>query len=131
VHLETAMALGRAHTLPQLVEWARVIRGSSLVHLGHVAEGIAEIRTSLDNQAAMRNLLDRPYCLMLLAEALMRANQLADALALCDESLRIARDTNGRSYETDTERLREAISRRRVGIHDGIVTPRSTAGRLT
>jgi tetratricopeptide (TPR) repeat protein len=127
-HLETAMALGRAHTLPQLVEWARVIRGSSLAHLGHVAEGIAAIRTSLDNQAVMRNLLDRPYCLMLLAEALMDANQLGDALALCDESLRIARDTNGRSYEIDTERLREAIVRRSAGIHDGIVTPRSAGG---
>ena len=60
---------------------------------------------------------------MLPAEALMEANQLGDALALCDESLRIARDTNGRSYEIDTERLREAISRRSAGIHDDIVTP--------
>ena len=114
-HLETAMALGRAHEFRQLVEWARVVHGSSLVHLGQVDAGIAEIRTSLDNQAAMRCLLERPYCLTLLAEALVHANQLRDALALCDEALRIARDTNGRSYEIETERLREAISRRMSG----------------
>jgi tetratricopeptide (TPR) repeat protein len=108
--LETAMALGRAHALPQIVEWARVVRGSSLVHLGHVADGIAEIRTSLDNQAAMRCLLERPYCLMLLAEALILANEPRAALALCDEALDLARDTGARSYETDTERLREGIA---------------------
>jgi hypothetical protein len=94
------------------VEWARVVRGSSLLNLGHVAEGIAEIRMSLDNQAAMRCLLERPYCLTLLAEGLMHANQLPGALAVCDESLKLARDTHGRSYETDTERLRQAISHR-------------------
>ena len=115
-HLEAAMALGRAHEFRQLVEWARVVHGSSLVHLGQVDAGIAEIRTSLDNQAAMRCLLERPYCLTLLAEALVHANQLRDALALCDEALRIARDTHGRSYETDTEQLRQVISRRMSSV---------------
>ena len=42
----------------------------------------------------------------------MHANQLPDALAVCDESLSLARATHGRSYEIDTERLREAINRR-------------------
>jgi tetratricopeptide (TPR) repeat protein len=110
-HLETAMATGRAQALPEIVEWARVIRGSSLVRLGHVDAGIAEIQTSLENQSAMRHFLDRPYCLMLLAEGLMRANRHRDALALCDEALRLARKTHGRNYEADTERLRETIGR--------------------
>ncbi|HEY9227854.1 MAG TPA: tetratricopeptide repeat protein, partial [Gemmatimonadaceae bacterium] len=110
--LETALALARAHALPQIVEWARVLRGSSLVHLGQVDAGIAEIKTSLENQSAMRCFLERPYCLTLLAEALMLAGQYREALALCDEALRVARETRGRSYEADTERLREMIGRR-------------------
>jgi hypothetical protein len=97
--------------LPEFVEWARVVRGSSLAHLGQVAAGISEIRASIDNQNAMRHLLERPYCLMLLAEAVMQADQPREALALCDEAQRIARETHGRSYENDIGRLQESIRR--------------------
>ena len=45
--------------LPQIREWGRVVRGSALTRLGRVAEGIAEMRQSLDNQLAMRSLLER------------------------------------------------------------------------
>ena len=93
------MALCSAQGLPQFLEWGRVVRGSSLAHLGKVAEGISEIRTSLDNQLAMRCLLERPYCLMLLAEA----------LALCDEALNISRETGGRSYDFEAHRVRREI----------------------
>jgi tetratricopeptide (TPR) repeat protein len=108
-HLEAAMALSRTHGLPQILEWGRVVRGSSLTHLGRVAEGISEIRKSLDKQLAMRCLLERPYCLTLLAEALLLVNGYQEALALCDEALEIARQTQGRSYETETHRVREEI----------------------
>jgi tetratricopeptide (TPR) repeat protein len=107
--LEAAMALSRKHGLPQILEWARVVRGSSLAHLGRVEEGIAEIRTSLDNQMAMRCLLERPYCLTLLAETLLTSNGYQEALALCDEALRIGEETHGRSYEVETRRVREEI----------------------
>ena len=108
-HLESAMSLSRKHGLPQIVEWGRVVRGSSLAHLGNVAEGISEIRTSLDNQLAMRCLLERPYCLTLLAEALELAGSLREALTLCDEALQIAGETHGRSYEEETHRIRRRI----------------------
>ena len=107
--LETAMALSRTHGLPQILEWGRVVRGSSLTHLGRVAEGISEIRESLDNQSAMRCLLERPYCLTLLAEALLLVNGYPEALALCDEALKIARETQGRSFEAETHRVRGEI----------------------
>jgi predicted ATPase len=103
------MALSRKHGLPQILEWARVVRGSSLAHLGRVEEGISEIRTSLDNQLAMRCLLERPYCLTLLAEALLLTNGYEEALALCDEALKIGSETQGRSYEAETKRVRTAI----------------------
>lgn len=108
-HLEAAMALSRIHGLPQILEWARVVRGSSLAHLGKVAEGVAEIRTSLDRQLAMRCLLERPYCLTLLAEALLLAGGHREALALCDMALTISRETMGRSYDAETRQTREKI----------------------
>ncbi len=115
-HLEAAMSVSRKHGLPQIAEWGRVVRGSSLAHLGRAAEGISEIRTSLDNQLAMRCLLERPYCLTLLAEALVLVDGLQEALALCDEALRIASKTQGRSYEQETHRIRRKIL---VLLHGG------------
>jgi len=108
-HLEAAMSLSRKHGLPQIIEWGRVVRGSCLAHLGRVEEGISEIRTSLDNQMAIRCLLERPYCLTLLAEALVSAGSVQEALTLCDEALRIAHETQGRSYEEETCRIRRKV----------------------
>jgi tetratricopeptide (TPR) repeat protein len=108
-HLEAAMALSRAHGLPQILEWGRVVRGSSLTHLGRVGEGISEMRKSLDNQLAMRCLLERAYCLTILAEALLAVNGYEEALALCDDALSIAQQTQGRSYEPETHRVRGEV----------------------
>ena len=110
-HLEAAMDLSRTHGLPQILEWGRVVRGSSLAHLGWLAEGIAEMRKSLDNQSAMRCLVERPYCLTLLAEALFAGERLPEALALCDEALEIGREKQARSYEAETNRVRGEILR--------------------
>ena len=107
--LEAAMALNRTHGLPQILEWGRVFRGSSLTHLGKVAEGIAEMRRSLDNQMGMRCLLERTYCLTLLAEALLLVNDYDEALALCGDALRIAQETQGRSFEAETHRVRGEV----------------------
>jgi tetratricopeptide (TPR) repeat protein len=110
-HLEAAMDLSRTHGLPQILEWGRVVRGSSLAHLGRVAEGISEMRKSLDNQLAMRCLVERPYCLTLLAEALLQVKGYPEALALCDEALKIGREKQARSYEAETNRVRGEILR--------------------
>jgi len=90
-----------------LLEWGRVLWGSSLAHLGRLEEGITEMRHSLNHQLAMRCLLERPFCLTLLAEALLPANRCAEALALCDEALELGRKTEGRSYEAETQRVRQ------------------------
>jgi len=108
--LETAIELCRAHDLPQIREWARIVRGSALAGSGRVADGIAEIRTSLDNQRAMGCFLERPYCLTALAEALILDGEAAEALTLCDEALDVSTKTEARSYVPETRRVRgEAI----------------------
>jgi tetratricopeptide (TPR) repeat protein len=109
-YLEAAMDLARQHGLPQVIEWGRVVRGSSLTHLGRMTEGIAAMRTSLDNQAAMHCLVERPYCMTLLADALVRNGSPDEALKICDQALAIAQRTEGRSFEAESHRVRgEAI----------------------
>jgi tetratricopeptide (TPR) repeat protein len=109
--LEAAMELSRKYGLPQFLEWARVLRGSSLTHLGRVAEGIAEMHASLDNQLAMRCMLERVFCLTLLAQALLDAGQAAEALRYCDEGLEIAGRTHAKSYEAEALALKQRALR--------------------
>ena len=108
-NLESAMEMCRTHGFPHILEWGRVFRGSALTHLGQVSEGIAEMRKSLDKQMAMRCLVDRPHCLTLLAESLLQVNRHEEALALCDEALRIACTTEGRFYDSETHRIRGKV----------------------
>jgi tetratricopeptide (TPR) repeat protein len=107
--LESTMSLSRTYGLPQFVEWARVVRGSALTYMDRMAEGVSEIRTSLDRLAAMRALLERPYCLTLLAEALSRQGACEEALALCDEALALGHRTAAAGYEPETHRVRGVV----------------------
>jgi tetratricopeptide (TPR) repeat protein len=108
-HLESAMVLSREHDLPQILEWGRIMRGSALTHVGRATEGIFEIRKSLDRQYVMHSLIERSYCLTLLAEALAREGGQTEALALCDEAAEFARRTEGRCYESETHRVRAEL----------------------
>lgn len=106
VQLEAAMGMATAHQFTLLVEWGRLVRGSTLVHLGRRGEGIAEMRLSLERQDAMGAQLERPYCLTLLAEALLASGAAEEALALCDRALALAERTGGMDYQPETRRLR-------------------------
>ncbi len=57
----------------------------------------------------MGAMLERSYCLTLLAEALVGEGMREEALALCDEALEFAHRTEGRSYEPETHRVRGEI----------------------
>lgn len=104
-HLDGAMAQGRAHGAPLIVEWARVVRGSALAHLGRVEEGLAEIRLSIERQEKMGSRLERAYCLTLLAEALLRDGQASQALEVAHQALELGQRTEGRCYEPETFRI--------------------------
>jgi tetratricopeptide (TPR) repeat protein len=109
-YLRPAMALSSEYGLTVILEWGRVVWGSALAHLGRTAEGIAEMRRSLSSQQTMRSLLERAYCLTLLAEALGRQGQNEEAIALCDEALAFGRRTGGRCYEAETHRVKGEIA---------------------
>jgi DNA-binding winged helix-turn-helix (wHTH) protein/predicted ATPase len=108
-HLDSAMELSRRYGLALFLEWGRIVRGSALTHTGAVAEGISEIRKSLDRQNSLGSMLDRSYCLTLLAEGLGSEGASEEGLALCDEALEFARRTEGRWYEPETHRVRAEL----------------------
>ena len=105
-HLEAAMELGRTHDLPLIVEWGRVVHGAALGQLGRRDEGISEMRKSIERQDAMGSHLARPYCLTLLAEALLAHGDAAQALLLCDQALELAGRTQSLDFQPETHRLR-------------------------
>lgn len=104
-YLESAMEMGRTYDLPLIVEWARVVRGSALSHSGRRDEGIAEMRKSIERQDVLGAKLGRPYCLTLLAEALLTNGDAEEALTVCERALDLALETGGLDYQAETHRL--------------------------
>lgn len=103
--------LARVVTLLGDVEWGRVVRGAALAQLGRRTQGIADMRQSIQQQEAMGSRLERPYCLTLLAEALLADGEAAQALALCEQALELANRTQSLDFQSETHRLRaEALS---------------------
>jgi len=45
----------------------------------------------------------------MMAEALLLVNGFEEALALCDDAIRITQETTGRSYEAETHRIRGEV----------------------
>jgi tetratricopeptide (TPR) repeat protein len=104
--LEATMGMSRKHDLPLFLEWARVVRGSALGRMGRAEEAIAEMRRSLDRQTEMQSLIERPYFLTLLAEALVAWGARDEALTLCSEALEFTARTECRNYEPETHRIK-------------------------
>jgi tetratricopeptide (TPR) repeat protein len=107
--LEATMEMSRKHDLPLFLEWARIVRGSALGRMGRAEEAITEMRRSLERQSEMQSLIDRPYCLTLLAEALVARGARDEALKLCDEALEFTARTECRRYEPETHRIKGEV----------------------
>jgi predicted ATPase len=109
VPLAEATEISMVHGPPQIVEWARLVHGSALARTGRLSEGIAAMQNAIAGQDAIFSLLERPYCLTLLAEAHSSQGDYEAALALCKEALQLGRETEGRCYEAETHRVRAEI----------------------
>ena len=108
--LEATMIMSRKNDLPLFLEWARIVRGAALGRMGRrKRRDYAEIRRSLEKQSEMHSLLDRPYCLTVLAEALVARGARDEAQALCDEALDFTARTECRWYEPETHRIKAEV----------------------
>lgn len=109
VAADSSMKLAKEYGLYQIVEWCRLFRGWSLFRFGRKEEGIADMRRSIDNQLAMRSLLQRPHCLAMLAEALAELGDTAEALIVIDDAIAIAERNDEWIDEAEILRVRSIV----------------------
>jgi tRNA A-37 threonylcarbamoyl transferase component Bud32/predicted ATPase len=109
VALDRALQLSKEHGLPQIREWCRIFHGWAQFKSGAVKEGIQDMRRSIDGQARIRSMLERPHCLAMLAEALGESGEIEEALRILDEGLREMARSSERIDEPDLRRVRGLI----------------------
>jgi len=115
---EVAMALSRELGLLQILEWGHVVHGWALIAQGTVAEGVAELRKSLNAQQEFHSQIERPYWLTVLAQGLSRQGEHDEALAKTAEALAIVESSEERGYEPEIHRTRGEVLLARAGRAD-------------
>jgi predicted ATPase len=105
-HTEGAIALCAENGFPQYLAWTTTLRGWATVEQGRDEEGIAQIQESLAAYRATGANLNRPYLLILLAEACREAGHLHHGLSALTEALAAANKHENRVCEAEIHRLR-------------------------
>jgi len=103
---DDTIALCREYEFPQEAEWARTFQGAAYSQMGRLDDGVRQLRASLDALVALRSGLVRTMWLSLLAEALLRVNQVDEALAVIDEGYEHAARTLEHGFQHELHRLR-------------------------
>jgi serine/threonine protein kinase/tetratricopeptide (TPR) repeat protein len=106
-----------AHGIAQELHWAAPLVGRAFIELGDLNRGLRVLEEGLAAQTTTRSALLRPYYLVLLAGAQLRAGKLDRAQSLLDESTRVAEATGQRMYDAERARL-EAEVRGAAGAAD-------------
>ena len=91
---------------PQEAGWARGFQASAMAVEGRTAEGVAQLRASLDALHALRSGLTRTMFLSLLGDALLRDGRAAEGLAVVDEGFAHAERTIERGFLAELHRVR-------------------------
>jgi adenylate cyclase len=98
-----------AYGLAQEVHWAAPLVGRALIELGDVGRGLRVLEEGLAAHSITRSALLRPYYLVLLAGALLRASQLERAQDALDEADRLAQATGQHAYGAEHARLQAEV----------------------
>ena len=108
-HAELALTLADEHGFAYHRAVARILLGWARAVSGAAEEGLALLRDGLDAHRATGALMDRPYFLGLLAEALGAANRPADGLRTVAEALGMLDGGRTFFYEPELHRLRGCL----------------------
>jgi predicted ATPase len=100
------VALACKEGLAQWVTFGKIVYGWSLAMCDKPEEGIAELREGLDACQASNTSISRPHFLAMLAEALVEAGEIPEALATLDEALKVSQQSRDRYYESELYRLK-------------------------
>jgi predicted ATPase len=99
----------QAHGIAQELHWAAPLVGRALIELGDIRRGLRVLEEGLAAHNTTRSALIRPYYLVLLAGALLRAGLLDRAQAALDESSRVAEATGQYAYAAEHARLQGEV----------------------
>jgi serine/threonine protein kinase/tetratricopeptide (TPR) repeat protein len=98
-----------AHGIAQEMYWAAPLVGRALIEMGDLNRGLRVLEEGLAAHTLSRSALIRPYYLVLLAGAQLRAGRLDRAQASLDESTRVAEATGQHSYDAEHSRLQAEV----------------------
>jgi predicted ATPase len=110
-----ARKLAKEHGFAMVVAVSRVMEGAARAALGETEAGILELRTALDAYRATGARFQRPYHLVLLAEALRRAGKVEESLAVLADAAALMDETGERFYQAEGHRLHAALLLARDG----------------
>ena len=98
-----------AHGIAQEMHWATPIVGRALIEIGDLNRGLRVLEEGVAAHTKSRSGLLRPYYLVLLAGAQLRAGLFDRAQASLDESTRIADATGQHPYDAEHSRLQAEV----------------------
>src|SRR5215471_792830 len=103
---ERTIMLASEYAFPLWLAGGQMLRGWARCNLGDVQQGLPEIRKSVRALEATGALIWVQFARCLLAQAFAKAEQLADAMKLVDQTLLMVAGTSGRWYEAELHRLK-------------------------
>jgi serine/threonine protein kinase/tetratricopeptide (TPR) repeat protein len=98
-----------AHGIAQEMYWAAPLVGRAFIEMGDLKRGLRVLEEGLATHTTTRSALLRPYYLVLLAGAQLRAGNLDRAQASLDESARVADATGQHAYDAEHARLQAEV----------------------
>lgn len=104
-HAEATIDLASRNGIPQWFFFGCSLRGWALAEQGKVAEGIELMRGTLTMYSSIGSEISRPHFLGLLAQALLKNNQLDEANSFLSDALKLVDNTDQRYYESELHRL--------------------------
>ena len=105
-YAQATIELANKNGLVQWIAFGSSLHGWALAEQGCVTEGIAEMRATLATYCAIGSEISRPHFLGLLAEALIKTNQLDEGNRVLSDALHLVDSTDQRYYESELLRLR-------------------------
>lgn len=100
------IALCAEHNIPHFLAMGTVFHGWSLAKQGKMEEGIAQMQQGLAAWRATGSELARSHLFALLAEAIGKAGEIREAIAIAVENLSMVDRTCDRYYEAELYRLK-------------------------
>jgi tetratricopeptide (TPR) repeat protein len=99
----------QSHGIAQEMYWAAPLVGRALIELGDLNRGLRVLEEGLAAHTKSRSALIRPYYLVLLAGAQLRAGNLVRAQQSLDESTQVAEETGQHAYDAEHSRLQAEV----------------------